>query len=220
MKILHRPGRVTLVAATLILATGCQTPDGRPNNTATGALTGGAFGALAGALIGGASHRAGLGAAIGGLSGALAGSLIGHSMDQRQRAYMYEHSPQTLQKVEYNDSLARQQAALPPPNSAPLVTTSSAPAPVGAPTAPASPAVTTPSQPAPAPVNPQSTSWPQMQQLTAEDVKALAGAGVKDDVVIDEIKKSNSKFSQQDIAALQQAGVSSAVVDFIKTNAS
>jgi hypothetical protein len=57
-----------------------------------------------------------------------------------------------------------------------------------------------------------------MQRLTVEDVEALANAGVKDDVVIAEIKRSNSRFTQQDIAALQQAGVSPTVLDYIKAN--
>ena len=59
-----------------------------------------------------------------------------------------------------------------------------------------------------------------MQQFTVDDIKALTGAGVKDEVVIAEIKTSDSKFSQQDITELQQASVSSKVIDFIKTNAS
>ncbi len=59
-----------------------------------------------------------------------------------------------------------------------------------------------------------------MQALTVEDIKALSGAGVKDDVIITEIKTSKSRFSQQDISQMQQGGVSAAVIDFIRANAS
>jgi outer membrane lipoprotein SlyB len=207
---IYRGCGVLLAITTINLGTGCQTPDGRPNNAGTGALVGGTFGALTGALIGGASHHAGLGAAIGGLTGVVAGGLIGHSMDEQQRSWMRQHSPQTLQKVEHNDAVAQQQAATPPTNAAPLVTTSTTSPPEAMP-APATP---------PPSAAPSATGAPQMQALTVEDIKALSGAGVKDDVVIAEIKRSNSRFGQQDVAALQEAGVSPAVVDYIKANGS
>jgi hypothetical protein len=46
----------------------------------------------------------------------------------------------------------------------------------------------------------------------------LTSAGVKDEVIISEIKASGSKFNSNDVAQLQQAGVSSAVLDFIRSN--
>ena len=64
---------------------------------------------------------------------------------------------------------------------------------------------------------------PQTQNLmplTVDDIEALAVAGVKDDVVISEIQTSNTKFSQKDIGVLQQAGIHSAVLDYIKSSAS
>ena len=87
----------------------------------------------------------------------------------------------------------------------------------------------TATQPQPVPVQPapaqtQSAAAPAQNlaytPLTVADIKALVGAGVKDEVVITEIKTSNSKFTPQDIAELQQAGVSAKVIDFIKTGSS
>lgn len=73
---------------------GCQTPEGRTDRTATGALTGGALGAATGALIGNYSghHTAG-GAAIGGVLGAITGGLIGHGMDSQQRDWERQRVP-------------------------------------------------------------------------------------------------------------------------------
>src|ERR1051325_4504226 len=68
-------------AAVGLLAAGCETPEGTPNRTATGALIGGGIGAASGALIGGGRHGA-EGALIGGALGAVTGGLIGHSMDK------------------------------------------------------------------------------------------------------------------------------------------
>ena len=208
-----------LALCALLLPAGCQTPDGRPDNTATGALAGGAFGALTGALIGG--RHAGLGAAIGGLSGAVAGGLIGHSIDEQQRARLRYSSPQTLSKIEYNDALARQQVPPPPPSSGPLVTTTTTTLPAYS--TPATPPPAAAPAPATSPAPTTTAAAPasgQMQALTTEDIKALASAGVKDDVIITEIKTSGSKFSSDDVAQLQQAGVSSTVLDFIRSNAS
>ena len=61
---------------------GCVTPQGRPDNTASGALTG----AAVGAIIGSTAHDPGAGAAVGAAVGALAGGAIGHSVDQAQEA--------------------------------------------------------------------------------------------------------------------------------------
>ena len=44
---------ILALAGTAVLVSGCVNPDGTQNNTATGALVGGAFGALTGAAIGG-----------------------------------------------------------------------------------------------------------------------------------------------------------------------
>ena len=90
-----------LIASAAILAFGCQTPDGRTDRTATGALTGGAIGAGTGAIIGNyAGHNTAGGAAIGGAIGLLTGGIIGNAMDQQQRETLERQSPQTMQRFE------------------------------------------------------------------------------------------------------------------------
>jgi surface antigen len=75
-----------MVGAILVAGlVGCQTPEGRTDRTATGALTGGALGAGTGAIIGSMKGQAGAGAAIGGILGAVAGGAIGHGMDSTER---------------------------------------------------------------------------------------------------------------------------------------
>ena len=95
---------LAVVSAGLVLA-GCETPEGRPDRTASGALAGGAIGAGSGAIIGSASGHAGEGALIGGAIGALTGGIIGHSMDQAQRESLQQQSPETLQRVEQGQPL-------------------------------------------------------------------------------------------------------------------
>jgi hypothetical protein len=194
MNTMNRTICVTIVSVTFVLTTGCQTPEGRTDNTTTGALLGGLIGAGTGALIGNAAgHHTAAGAAIGGVVGLLAGGIIGHMTDA-QKTQVQQQSPQTWNKLQSNDAAY---AASPTP-SAPSATSSAS-----------SETVSTTSSATP----------PQMQPLTVDDIKALASAGVRDDVVTSEIQRSNSKFSQQDVTALQQAGVSSGVIDFIRTNA-
>jgi outer membrane lipoprotein SlyB len=93
----------TLAVSTIAL-TGCQYPNGEPNNTGTGALAGGGIGAASGAVIGG--RNAGEGALIGGAIGAVAGGLIGNSMDQRQREYLQTQAPQTYARVDQGQPLS------------------------------------------------------------------------------------------------------------------
>jgi hypothetical protein len=77
VKVLTLTGLVSLLA-------GCVSPDGRPDNTGTGALMGGVSGATIGAL---ADHRnPGAGALIGAAAGLIAGGLVGHSVDQENEA--------------------------------------------------------------------------------------------------------------------------------------
>lgn len=187
---IHQTAAATLVCLVLSLTQGCQEPGpgGSTNNTANGALLGGALGALAGGIIGNQSHNATGGAIIGGLVGAGAGAAIGHSMDEGQRAWLREHAPQTLEKVNHNDAVVSARP-VPQPSDAQAQT------------------------------QPASTPPQQVYPLTTDDIKALHNAGVKDDVVMDEIHKSNSKYSQSDISDLQQAGVSPGVLDYIKSNA-
>ena len=91
-------------ATSAVVLTGCQYPNGEPNNTAGGALAGGAIGAVSGAIIGG--RNAGAGALIGGAIGAITGGLIGNSMDQEQSEQLREQSPQTYVHVEQGQPLA------------------------------------------------------------------------------------------------------------------
>ena len=89
---------MTLVALTV---TGCYTPDGRPDRTASGALMGGAIGATSGALIG---HRPGA-ALLGGAIGAIAGGLIGHSLDADARERLRAQAPQTYTRIDQGQPL-------------------------------------------------------------------------------------------------------------------
>lgn len=84
-----------------ISLTGCMTPQGRPDYTASGALAGGATGAIVGSL----SRHPRSGALVGGAMGAMIGGLIGHGMDQEQQARLRAQSPQTLQRVEQGQPL-------------------------------------------------------------------------------------------------------------------
>jgi outer membrane lipoprotein SlyB len=152
----HRIIGLTILTAGLLLM-GCETPSGRPDNTATGALAGGAIGAGAGAIIGSASHNAGAGALIGGAIGALTGAIVGNSIDQQQRAMLAREYPQTLQRID------------------------------------------------------------QGQPLGLADVKALARAGVSDDVIISQIRNSRTVYhlSTAEIIDLKDSGVSERVIDFM-----
>jgi outer membrane lipoprotein SlyB len=89
----------------MLIVAGCTTPDGQPDRTATGALTGGALGAGTGAIIGSASGRAGAGALIGGVIGALTGGIIGNAMDQQQREILAQQNPVTLERVDRGQPL-------------------------------------------------------------------------------------------------------------------
>src|ERR1035441_9783525 len=150
---------LTAVAIGLLLV-GCETPSGRPDNTATGALVGGATGAGIGAIAGG--RHAGEGALIGGAIGALTGAIVGNSVDQQQRERVREYSPQTLVRVD------------------------------------------------------------QGQPLGTADIKALAKAGVSDDVIISQIRNSRTIYhlSTAEILDLKDAGVSERVIDIMINTAS
>ena len=76
-------GILALTGLVALLA-GCVSPDGRPDNTGTGALMGGATGATIGALAD--WRNPGAGALIGGAAGLIAGGLVGHSVDQQNEA--------------------------------------------------------------------------------------------------------------------------------------
>ena len=92
-------------AASAVVLTGCQYPNGEPNNTASGALIGGAMGAIAGAAIGG-PRNGGAGALIGAAAGAITGGVIGNSMDQEQAAELRAQAPQTYVRVQQGQPLS------------------------------------------------------------------------------------------------------------------
>jgi uncharacterized protein YcfJ len=145
------------IAAAVLLTVGCETPEGRTDRTATGALAGGALGAGTGAIIGSQGGHAGEGALIGGAIGLLTGGIIGRSMDQQQHETLARESPQTVQRIE------------------------------------------------------------QGQPLGLADIKALARAGVSDDVIVSQIRNSRVvyRLTTAEIIDLNDAGVSNRVIDFM-----
>jgi outer membrane lipoprotein SlyB len=144
------------LAASAIVLAGCEYPNGEPNYTGTGTLTGGAVGAVSGAAIGGNRHG-GQDALIGAAVGAVAGGLIGNSMDRQQQERLRQQAPQTYARVD------------------------------------------------------------QGQPLSVADVKALAAAGVGDNVIISQIRNSHTVYhlSAADIIDLRNSGVSNPVIDFM-----
>lgn len=206
MKAIYRTLGMAILSAELLATTGCQSPDGRPDNTGTGALVGGIFGAVVGAAAGG--HHAGRDALIGGLAGAVAGGLVGHMIDRDQQARLQAQSPQTLAVIQHNDAVyyQQQQAAAQASGSA-------------APPAPAT--VPSPATPAPA-AGQQAPAADAPIPLTVDDIKALDSAGVKKDVIIAEITKSKAVYTPADIAALQQSNpnIDPAVIEAMKKTSS
>lgn len=83
------------------LLTGCMSPQGRPDYTASGALAGGATGAIIGSM----THHPGPGALVGAAVGAVAGGIVGHGMDQAQEAQLRAQAPQTMQRIEESQPL-------------------------------------------------------------------------------------------------------------------
>ncbi len=145
-----------LCGTAAVILTGCESPNGTPDRTATGALIGGVLGVASGALIGGGRHG-GEAALVGGALGAVTGGLIGHSMDEDARDRLRQQAPQTYARVD------------------------------------------------------------QGQPLSVADVKSLAAAQVGDDVIISQIRNSQTVFhlSSADIIDLKNAGVDEKVMDFM-----
>jgi len=65
---------------------------------------------------------------------------------------------------------------------------------------------------------PQTTE--NLTPITVDDIKALTGAGVKKEAIAKEIDMSQSKYSQQDIEAAQQANVDPVVIECMKSHLS
>ena len=93
-----------LIGTSAVVLTGCETPYGTPDRTATGALTGGAIGVASGALLGG--RHSGEAALVGGMLGAVTGGLIGHSMDQEAQARLRQQAPQTYARLDQGQPLS------------------------------------------------------------------------------------------------------------------
>jgi outer membrane lipoprotein SlyB len=150
------PLTLAVAAAAVVVLTGCETPEGTPDNTGTGALMGGAIGAISGAAIGG-PRNSGEGALIGAAAGVIAGGLMGHQIDQQQQAQLRAQAPQTYVRVE------------------------------------------------------------QGQPLGIADIKAMARAGVADDVIISQIISSHTVFrlNAADVIDLHNSGVSDRVVNYM-----
>ncbi len=150
---MKRCGYVFICALAGISLTGCMSPQGRPDYTASGALAGGATGAIIGSM----TRNPGAGSAVGAAVGAVVGGMIGHGMDQEQEARLRAQYPQTLQRVE------------------------------------------------------------QSQPLTVPDVEALVRAGVRDDLIISQIRNTRTVYQLKtaDIINLKNAGVSENVIDFM-----
>ena len=213
-RLLKRALNQTVISFILLTSLpGCTSPDGTPNNTATGALAGGLFGGVVGALAGGPRHS-GRNALFGAAAGALTGAVVGHMIDQEQRERLREQSPQTWATIQHNDYVMQQQSQPPSGQPAPPPPAVSAPpqTPVPSPT-PGGP-------PASAPGTQGQTAGQNVVPLTVEDIKALAAAGVKPDVIIKEIENSNAVFGPQDIAAAQQTSppMDASILDFMKSH--
>ena len=99
MKITLRTIGLIVISASLLLITGCNTPSGM--------AIGGALGTGFGALFGWAYHRPAEGAMVGGALGAGIGGIVGE-LNEQQRAYLQEHSPETLETIQHNNSIAQQ----------------------------------------------------------------------------------------------------------------
>jgi uncharacterized protein YcfJ len=104
MKIMKWYSLILIAAVSSTLLTGCVNPNGSPDNTGTGALSGAAIGAFSGAVIGG-PRNGGAGALIGAAAGAIAGGLIGHSADEQQEAQLRAEAPQTYVRVQEKQPL-------------------------------------------------------------------------------------------------------------------
>ena len=150
---MRRYGHVVSVAVMGIATSGCMSPSGRPDYTASGALAGGATGAIVGSM----ARHPGPAPLVGAAVGAVLAGLIGHGMDQTQETQLRAQAPQTMQRVE------------------------------------------------------------QSQPLTVADVKALAKAGLGDDLIISQIRNSRTVYhlSTADIVDLKTSGVSEKIIDFM-----
>jgi surface antigen len=150
-----------LIMAAAVALTGCETQEGTPYRTGTGAIIGAGAGAASGAVIAG-GHNAPEGALIGGVVGAIGGGLIGNALDQQERARLQAQAPMTYARID------------------------------------------------------------QDQPLGLQDVKAMAQAGISDNVIISQMRTTGTAYhlSASDIIDLHTAGVSETVINYMVNSAS
>jgi hypothetical protein len=163
-----------------------------PNGTSNNTGTGALIGGAFGAIVGAAADRQhpGTGALIGAAIGAASGAIAGHVMDRINAQQRAQLQQQSPQTLQ---TIQHNDAIIQQQQAQ-----SQAP-----------PGQTTPSQTTEAPT-----------PLTVDDIKVLSAAGVKKDVIIQEIGESKAVYSPADIAAAQEpaAGVDPAVIECMKSH--
>ena len=147
----------TIISLAVVMAglslSGCYTPSGQPDNTASGALAGGATGAIIGSM----AREPGPGALVGAAVGAVAGGAIGHRADHAREARLQAQRAQAQQQM------------------------------------------------------------PQAQPIGIQDVKAMAKAGLGDQLIISQIQNSRTlyRLNSAEIIDLKNSGVSEKVIDYM-----
>jgi hypothetical protein len=126
-------------------------------------------------------------------------AIIGR-INEQQQELLQQQSPQTWGTIQHNDQVA---AAAPGPDQSGNSASSGS--------ADTSSGNTSSGNTAPSPAD-------QPIPLSVDDVKGMASAGIKEDVICDEINESHASYSRQDIAAVEQLTppVDSKVIDCMK----
>lgn len=99
-----RAAGLTLIAAAVLLAAGCESMSERERGTAQGAGVGAVAGAVLGSVTGG---KAGTGAVIGGALGAVAGNLWSKRMQDKQEALARASAGTPVQVARTSDNQLR-----------------------------------------------------------------------------------------------------------------
>jgi outer membrane lipoprotein SlyB len=164
-----------------------------PNGTQNNTGTGALMGGALGAVIGAVADRShpGTGALIGAAIGAASGAIAGHIMDQINAQQRAQLQQQSPQTLQ---TIQHNDAVIQHQQAQSRT----------------QPGQTSPSETTEAPT-----------PLTVDDIKALSAAGVKKDVIIQEIGDSKAVYSPTDIVAAQEASprVDPSVIEFMKSHA-
>lgn len=158
----------------------------------------------------GTPNNTGMGALLGGATGAITGAAIGGSRHGGQDALIGTVAGVVAGAIMGNivDHInADQRAQLQQQSPQTLQTIQHNDEVIQHQQAQAPPGQTTPSQ-----------TTETLTPLTVDDIKALAGVGVKPGVITAEIDKSQSKYSAQDIAEVQQANVDPSVIECMRSH--